>query len=308
MTKFVLAVSGGVDSVALLDMVAHRQLEIWDQLKTKSHDRVLEFPSDFIVAHFDHGIRGEQSHQDAMFVQHLCRDYGVECQLGHGGLTAAASEELARRARYNFLHSIKQREEVSGGRAYIVTAHHQDDLIETVVINLVRGTGWRGVAPFTDDSVVVRPLLDHSKTELVDYAIGHNLSWVEDQTNFSYSYFRNRVRDKLAGVSPERRRALLGLINQQRQLRPIIESEIAEYVRTHTYSNDNATVAKRYDLIMLPSTVAVEVLRYLTSERLTRPQLAQLRTFIGAAKPHKIIRWRDVMINVDKRYAYFHLG
>src|SRR6478609_8911137 len=105
--KYVLAVSGGVDSVVLLDMLA------------KSEE------DELIVAHFEHGIRGQSSQDDARFVEALAAKYDVSCEVGYGALGADASEETARTKRYEFLKKIATKHE-----ARLVTAHHQDDVIE----------------------------------------------------------------------------------------------------------------------------------------------------------------------------------
>lgn len=120
---YIVAVSGGVDSVVLLDMLA------------KQADLQL------VIAHFDHGIR-EDSKQDALFVAHLAAKYHVpfeseRVELGHG-----ASEALAREKRYAFLRMMFKKYNADA----IITAHHQDDVIETSMINILRGTGRHGLS------------------------------------------------------------------------------------------------------------------------------------------------------------------
>ena len=134
MTKYVLAISGGIDSVAMLDMIASNYGDI---RRVKLGDA--KWPDDFVVAHFDHGIRGEASHRDAMFVRDLAESYGVRCRIGRGNLPSDTSEDEARLARYVFLNECLAEYD---GESRIVTAHHSDDLLETVVMNLIRGTGW----------------------------------------------------------------------------------------------------------------------------------------------------------------------
>src|SRR5690606_22278428 len=142
--KYIVAVSGGVDSMVLLDML----------VREGSHE--------LIVAHFDHGIRAD-SHKDATFVQDVAKKYGLPFEKRREVLGEKASEALARERRYAFLRSVAARHE-----AKIVTAHHLDDVVETVAINITRGTGWRGLAVMDTD--IVRPLVDMEKKELVRYA------------------------------------------------------------------------------------------------------------------------------------------
>ncbi|MDR0957396.1 MAG: tRNA lysidine(34) synthetase TilS [Candidatus Nomurabacteria bacterium] len=273
-SKYILAVSGGVDSVVMLDKVAR------GELLTEAI-----FPDDFIVAHFDHGIRGEESHKDAEFVRDLAAEYGVEFVLGEGNLAKSCNEELAREKRYEFLSNIVP-------PAKIVTAHHQDDLLETVVINLIRGTGWRGLAPMSGN--VLRPLLNMTKSEIVSYAIEHDLNWIEDATNFSPNYFRNRVRDFLVKITPRQKTQLLELCQKQRVLRAEIEAEI----KKKTPQNPELS---RYFFTMLLENVAIEILREVTEHDLTTPQLDQLLLFIKTARQNKMTQVGNYEFFAKKR-------
>ena len=182
MTKYLLAVSGGVDSMVLLDMVATN----YHGFREK-HFSGAQFPADFVVAHYDHGIRGKVSAEDAEFVRQQCRNYGVVVQCGCGKLAAVTGEAVARQYRYDFFRRVAEAIARDDEPVYLVTAHHQDDLLETIALNIVRGTGWRGLAPMNQPQVL-RPLLDIAKAELVSYAIEHGLTWREDQTNDSPRY------------------------------------------------------------------------------------------------------------------------
>jgi tRNA(Ile)-lysidine synthase len=114
--KYVVAVSGGVDSVVLLDHLAgHPEYEL-------------------VVAHFDHGIR-DDSREDEAFVRSLAEKYNVPFESKREDLGKQASEELARDRRYAFLRSVAGKH-----NAQIITAHHADDAVETIAINLLRGT------------------------------------------------------------------------------------------------------------------------------------------------------------------------
>lgn len=241
--NYILAVSGGVDSVVLLDMMS----------KT-SEDT-------FIVAHFDHGIRDDSS-EDATFVRELAGLYGYEFETTREALGKEASEALARERRYAFLHSLAKKHQ-----AKIMTAHHLDDLVETVAINLTRGTGWRGLAVFHPS--IVRPLIDTSKKELIDYATRNGLTWREDSTNSTDAYLRNRLRVHTKNLPEDTKRQLRALHARQRELRKEINEEIQTIAGTGPeYS--------RYLLTHLPSSVAIEVLRAVTQKKLTRPQLERL--------------------------------
>jgi tRNA(Ile)-lysidine synthetase-like protein len=250
-SRYVVAVSGGVDSVALLHML------------TTLTDL------DLVVAHFDHGIR-QDSASDADFVSFLAAKYDLPFFTKREELGINASEDLARTRRYEFLRHVARE-----NNAKLMTAHHADDAIETVAINLTRGTGWRGLAVL--DSDVVRPLVDITKQEILDYAKRHQLEWREDSTNASDAYLRNRLRHKAVDLDYDTKRQLLALRAHQIDLKKKIDSEIKNLVGPGPdYS--------RYFLTHIKSSVALECLRQLTLGRLTRPQLARILIAIKTAK------------------------
>lgn len=225
-----------------------------------------EAKQELVVAHFDHGIRPE-SDADARFVKALAEKYGLIFESTREELSAGASEAEARERRYLFLDSIAKK--YSGK---IVTAHHQGDVIETIAINLTRGTGWRGLAVL-NNSNIVRPLLQKTKQELYDYALTHNLEWVEDETNQTNVYLRNRLRKKLATLPEASRKKLIGLYEKQLRLKQEIEKNTAGFL----------SVESRHFYTMIPPDCAVELLRAITDRKLTRPQLIQLLLAIKTA-------------------------
>ncbi len=173
--KYVLAVSGGVDSVVLLDIL--------------SKDKDM----DLVVAHFDHGMRSKSA-DDALFVENLSRKYNCRFITKREELGVGASEATARQARYTFLQGVLQQEKARA----IITAHHHDDQLETALINLVRGTGRKGLSSLGTNDDLIRPLLGYTKKQILEYAKSHKLSWVEDESNASDKYLRNRIRKVLA--------------------------------------------------------------------------------------------------------------
>lgn len=240
MVKYVLAVSGGVDSVVLLDMMSKN---------TKD---------ELIVAHFDHGIR-DDSAQDAEFVGELAKKYGLKFETKREELGKDASEELARNRRYKFLRNIAKKYD-----AKLVTAHHSDDVIESIAINLLRGTGWRGLAVL--DSDVIRPLTDMTKKEILEYARDNKLKWREDSTNKSEKYMRNRIRRQLSNLDDDSRRQLLALWSSQKQSKKQISQELEKVI----YDKD---LYSRHFYIVTDLASGIECLRHITDGRLTRPQL-----------------------------------
>ena len=250
--KYIVAVSGGVDSVVLLDMLA----------KTGEHE--------LIVAHFEHGIRGQSSKEDARFVEALATKYGTNYEIGFGALGSDASEETARIKRYEFLKEIATRHD-----GELVTAHHQDDVVESVAVNLTRGTGWRGLAVL-GDSTIKRPMLGMRKSEIYEYALSHGLEWVEDETNLTNAYLRNRLRGKLRGLNDSIHQQLITLYEEQTRLRKKINNEAVSFPLT-----------SRYFVTMVDELVAMELLYALLASKnlsLTRPQRSRLLLAIKTAK------------------------
>ncbi len=207
--KYIVAVSGGVDSMTLLNMLS------------KLPDLEL------IVAHVDHGIRPDSA-QDRVFVQQTAASYGFPFEYCELSLGANASEDQARRGRYAFLQQQRDAHRAHG----IITAHHQDDVIETAIINMARGTHFRGLYALRSRSDVVRPLLDYTKQEILDYAREHDVQWREDYTNADDIYMRNRIRKRLSEhMSTEQRHQLLDLIEtleKQGQQIDVVSREILD--------------------------------------------------------------------------------
>jgi tRNA(Ile)-lysidine synthase len=242
MPKYLVAVSGGVDSVVLLDALSR-------------HLSVAGYPvwggrevGEIIVAHFDHGIR-DDSAEDAEFVAELAKSYGHAFRMRREDLGTGASEETARHRRYAFLKEVCNEE-----KALLVTAHHGDDAVETVAINMTRGTGWRGLAVL-DTRTIWRPLLAVTKQEIREYANLHKLTWREDSTNSSDLYLRNRLRRRLSGVDVDTRQQILALRARQTELKRDIDDETRRLIGQAPYS--------RYFFTHINDMVAVELLRAL---------------------------------------------
>ncbi len=177
----VLAVSGGSDSVAML-WFFH---EFWT--------------GKIIVAHLEHGIRGQDSINDADFVKFLCTSWGLDCEVEHRSVPdlkekGESTEEAARRVRYEFLYSVIDIYQAS----LIAVAHNSDDQAETVIHNLTRGTGPFGLVGIPEKRErIVRPVIDFYREELREILRSRNISWCEDLTNDDIAMTRNRIRHKL---------------------------------------------------------------------------------------------------------------
>ncbi len=188
----VVAVSGGPDSVALLDLL---------------HTLAPELGLALVIAHADHGIQSG-SRTVAQSVADLARRYALPFELGELRLGPGATETVARRARYAWLHQVKER----CGARYILTAHQRDDQIETIVLRLLRGSAPAGLAgiPARGRGGLVRPLLPFTKRELAAHAATRGLPVYDDPANRNPGHLRSWVRTVLLPLVTTRLGARLG--------------------------------------------------------------------------------------------------
>lgn len=179
--KIVLAVSGGKDSIVLLDLF-----------------REAEF--NFTVAHCNFQLRGEESDQDADFVKQLCTSQGIPFRATtfqtkeFAKIHKLSIEMAARQLRYEWFEQIRQELNYE----YIATAHHLNDSIETILLNLTKGTGIAGLRGIlAKKEYIVRPLLFASRTDIENYVAEKQLLWREDSSNASNDYQRNLLRNEV---------------------------------------------------------------------------------------------------------------
>ena len=182
----VVGVSGGADSVALLDILS----------------RCTDLGLSLVVAHLNHSLRGTDSDEDEAFVCALARRHGLRLVTKRVDVAARARserfglEEAGRLARYAFFDEVAS----SCNARRIALAHHADDQAETVLMRLLRGSGTTGLAamaPASADGRHVRPLLAVSRQDIEAYLIDRGLSWRVDQSNDDTSFLRNRIRHEL---------------------------------------------------------------------------------------------------------------
>lgn len=188
-----IAVSGGADSLSLLYILNELRLEGFKNFNLH-------------VAHLDHGLRGEQAAKDAQFVRLQAKKLSLPCTVGKAFTYTFAErrglslEDAARRLRYKFLEQVAHRI----GASTIATGHTLDDQAETVLLNLLRGTGPEGLAGIrfkrraqAGEYTLIRPLLEIKKEELEGYCRKKNLSPRFDRTNEDTRFLRNKIRLEL---------------------------------------------------------------------------------------------------------------
>lgn len=239
-TKLVLAVSGGIDSVVLVDL-CHKT------------------GFDFVIAHCNFRLRGDESTRDEDFVRSLGDKYGKEVLIKHFDTKTYAEENkcsiqvAARELRYGWFEEVveSRKSKVESKTAelsthnsrlspfnfqfstFLATAHHADDNIETLLLNFFRGTGisgMHGILPKQGN--VIRPLLFAKRDEIIAYAKEQNIDWVEDSSNASDKYSRNFVRHQVVPlmktIYPQVEANLLGNIERFKEIELIYNASIAQ--------------------------------------------------------------------------------
>ena len=191
----ILAISGGVDSMVLLDLIS--------KLNQETEFKDLEW----IIAHFNHHLR-KSSHQEATMIKDFATRIDMPYFIGEWNQPAQNNiEALARHARYQFFAQVCQR---NGSRS-LLTAHHLSDQVETFLMRLIRGSsikGWQGIKEISSPEIMMeagesysinlfRPLLEIDKQTIYDYAHLNQVPYIEDESNHTDQYFRNRIRHQI---------------------------------------------------------------------------------------------------------------
>ena len=184
--KIVVGVSGGPDSITLLDLL----------LKLKNQN-IIKF--DIVVCHINHMIR-EEATSDEEYVKEYCNKHNIECFVKRAEVEEIAkqnkmgTEETGRKIRYDFFYEILEKTKSNK----IATAHNANDNAETVLMNIIRGCGTSGLKGIeANNKQLIRPLIECSRTEIEEYCKQNNLNPRIDKTNFENDYTRNKIRNML---------------------------------------------------------------------------------------------------------------
>ncbi len=199
--KLLIAVSGGIDSVVLSTLF-------------------YKLNYDISLAHCNFSLRGKESNKDEGFVIALGEKYQIpafsikfdtEKNAREKGIS---TQMAARKLRYNWFRSLCKQHKFD----FVLTAHHKDDLIETFLINLTRGTGLDGLLGIPEiNGHIVRPLLSFSRNDILIYATKKKVQWREDQSNSSIKYIRNKIRHRVVPFLKEINPNLLNTFNNTLQ-------------------------------------------------------------------------------------------
>ncbi len=230
--RVIVAVSGGIDSMVLLDMLVSLQKK---------------FQYELIIGHVNHSLRARESDGDQECVEGTAKRYGIRCIVArvatkeYAGAMKMSIQDAARELRYAFLKELHH----STGADWIATAHHADDNAETLLLHFIRGTGLqglRGILPKREDERIIRPLLFARRSEISEYAKARRIHFREDSSNTKDTYSRNALRHKVLPILEQYiNRGIVRTLNTNARLfeqtERLIEHAhdlaLAECLRTH---------------------------------------------------------------------------
>ena len=245
--NILLAVSGGKDSMTMLHLFNACNLN-------------------FVVAHCNFNLRGAESDADEELVKSVCKKHKITFHSTRFNTKAYAKENgisrqmAARELRYNWFEELSE----ENGYQYIATAHHKNDVAETMLINLAKGTGLSGLHGIKNKSgKVIRPLLDFSKEEIEVYVQKNNVAYREDKSNSDNKYTRNAIRldviPLLEKINPNAIESLVQTANYINEAEQIVEEKVEDEFKYCTDFKDNKIY---FDITKLKSLTALATQLY----------------------------------------------
>ena len=219
----IVALSGGMDSMCLFDAFYKLQSEVNYKI---------------MALHVHHGIRGEEADRDLAFVNDYCKSFNVKLISEKVDAPTFAEknnltlEEAARKLRYEIFEKVWKTLSIKNknGDVYILVAHHEKDQVETIIHNIVRGTGLKGLTGMKKKSgYILRPLLNNKKEEIEEYISDYDVPYVDDSTNDDINYTRNYIRkeviDKLEKINSKASDHIIELSKMSLEVNDYIEKE-----------------------------------------------------------------------------------
>ncbi len=283
-SRIIVAVSGGADSVVLLHIL-------------------LQLDYDCEVAHCNFHLRGEESERDEAFVRQLCATWNVPLHIKHFDTYQYADEHgisiemAARDLRYTWFEDLRQAIKAD----VIAVAHHQNDQAETLLLNLQRGTGLRGLEGMhPKNGTIVRPLLCVSRTFIEDYCTLHHLDYVTDSSNSDITFQRNALRQQLISYTPAQITHIAETAEYMQGYEQLIETYIAEQREKLAHETPDGI---EIDIRILHTYPAIEVLLY----ELLRPYgFKQIKQIYAALKGEsgRIFNSNTHTIEIGREYLY----
>jgi tRNA(Ile)-lysidine synthase len=297
--KVLLAVSGGMDSVVMCDLFSKAKI-------------------DFVIAHCNFGLRGEESNEDEMFVKKLSIKYKVPFmvttfQTADFAETEKISAQMAARIlRYEWFEKVRKEQNCD----YIATAHHQNDVLETVLLNLTKGTGIAGLHGIRiKNGHIIRPLLFAEKETIFDYVVENQIIWREDSSNESNKYQRNLIRNEvvplLKQINPNLENTMQHTVERIAAVEDIFEQEI-EMLRKQITWSDSQAIFVNYKAIQTLSQPVIKLSELLKPYHFTYQQSQDIfeafdkesgKTFLSPT--HTLVKDRTELVITPKSLQSF---
>jgi tRNA(Ile)-lysidine synthase len=292
--KYLLAVSGGIDSMVMADLFLQQQLE-------------------FSVAHCNFQLREEDSNLDEQLVIDWCIKNNIDYFIKRVDTKEYCAQHKcsiqvgAREIRYAFFDEICADKNID----FIVTAHHQDDTIETTLFQFFRGTGIQGLTGIpARNQKIIRPLLSYSKQQIVDYAAKFQVAFREDKSNLKQDYSRNKMRlhiiPQLEELYPAFKNNIANNIHRMNEVNEIYLQQIKNYKKKliEQRGKDFYIPILKLKTITPLATILFELIKefhFSYDQTLQVLQLLERQTGSLVASPsHQIIKNRNFLIVTEK--------
>ena len=219
--KFLIAVSGGIDSITLLSLFIKSKLK-------------------FSVCSSNFNLRGDESKKDIALVEKICLKNKIKFYSkvfdtkNYSKLNKISIQMASRELRYEWFKEIMLKDSYN----YLVTAHHSDDNFETIIFNLLKTTGYKGVIGIPQfGNKIIRPLLDLEKKDILEYAKNENLVWREDKSNMENKYLRNLIRNELipiiSKINPSFKKSVLESSKRMDSVEKFISDHLKKFINTY---------------------------------------------------------------------------
>lgn len=254
--RVLTGVSGGVDSMTLAALLRRLQKD---------------FSFELALAHVNYGLRGDESDAQEKLVKDFAAAHGLACHVTHAALEKK-SQSAAREFRYHYFLEVAR----GIGAGKIAVAHHRGDQVETVLAQLLRGASIRGLGGMRavreipnqksqiQNLTLIRPLLEFSKSDLEKYAAAHNIPFIEDSSNASPKYWRNRLRRELLPVlgnlRPKALEKIAAFSRDMQGLENYLKEEAQSWLQNFAKKNAHDWWLPRPRWLALPSPLSLEIL------------------------------------------------
>lgn len=286
--KLLIAISGGIDSTVLTHLFYNLNFEI-------------------SLAHCNFLLRGKESNKDEVFVKELGKKLKVPTftiqfeTVKYATENGISTQMAARNLRYNWFAKIRTENTID----YILTAHQKEDVLETFIINLTRGTGLDGLTGIPEvNGFIVRPLLSFDRNDILIYATKNKLQWREDQSNSSIKYVRNKIRHKIVPVLKELNPSLLNTfqntLENLKGSQQIVKDRIKNIRKkvTSIHKNELHFNVLKLKKLRNPKVYLFQLLNefeFTEWDDITKLLDAQSGKYV-VSKTHRLLKDRDVLI------------